>query len=149
MFSYYLGMHNWMAVFGSSEFSMRMPTALAAIGTVPICADLLRRLFDQRAALFGALSVAVSVPFVWYAQDARAYLVALSFVCAAMLAFVVAVQTRRRLAWAAYVTLTVLSVYTLVLSALMVLVQLTSLLFRPRRDVEGGPCWPRSELWAC
>ena len=139
MFSYYLGMHYWIAVFGSSEFSMRMPTALAAIGTIPTCACLLRRLFDGRAASFGAFFVAVSVPFVWYAQDARAYLVALFLACAATLAFVVALQTGRRQAWAAYVALTVLSAYTLVLSSVLVAAQLASLVFRRWRELRWRP----------
>ena len=77
MVSYYLGMHYWTALFGSSEFAIRLPTALAAIGTVPVCFHLLKRLFDLRAAVFGAFFAAVSIPFVWYAQDARAYTVAL------------------------------------------------------------------------
>jgi hypothetical protein len=50
-----------------------------------------------------------------------------------MLTFVVAVQNGHRLAWAAYVGLTVLSVYTVVLSALVVLVHAVCLLLR-RRD---------------
>jgi 4-amino-4-deoxy-L-arabinose transferase-like glycosyltransferase len=139
MFSYYLGMHYWMALFGSSEFSMRLPGALAAIVTVPTCAYLLTRLFDARAGVFGAFFVAVSVPFVWYAQDARAYVVALFLVSAATLAFVVAAQTGRDLAWAAYAALTVLAAYTLLLSAIVVLAQLASLLFRRPRGFRWPP----------
>ena len=136
MFIYYVGMHYWMALFGSSEFSIRMPTALAAIATVPVSFYLLKRLFDLRAAVFGALFVAVSVPFVWWAQTARAYVPALFLVCAATLAFVVAVQTKRRLAWASYGALTALSAYAIVLAPLVVVAQIGSLMFRRWRDLQ-------------
>jgi hypothetical protein len=136
MLSYYLSLHYWMTLFGSSEFAMRMPTALAAIGTIPVCFYLLKRLIDLRAAVFGSFFVAVSVPFVWYAQQARAYEVAIFLVCCSMLAFVVAIQTRHLIAWAAYVVPTVLAAYTIELSALVVVAQAASLFLLRRRELQ-------------
>jgi mannosyltransferase len=136
MIAYYLGLHYWLLVFGSSAFWLRLPTALAAIGTVPVCYGFLLRLFDRRAAVLGAFFVAVSVGFVWWGQNARGYVVATFFVCAAMLAFLLAVQTKSRLAWAAYVALTALAVYSSLLSALVVGVQAISLCSRRRRGQE-------------
>ena len=68
--------------------------------------------------------------------ERRAYVVGVFLVCAAMLAFVLAVQSGRRVAWAAYVALTVLSVYTVLLNILVVVVQATSLLLRHWRDLQ-------------
>jgi mannosyltransferase len=135
MFTYYLGMHFWTVVFGSSEFWLRLPTALAAVATVPVCFYLMTRLFDRRAAVFGSVLVAASLPFVWWAQNARAYLVAVFLVCGSTLALVVAVQTRRRLAWVLYAVLSALAVYTILLSALVLLAQAVSLLARRGRDL--------------
>ncbi|HTV12708.1 MAG TPA: glycosyltransferase family 39 protein [Acidimicrobiales bacterium] len=126
--SYYIGMHFWMELFGSTEFALRLPTAIAAIGAVPVCFAFLERLFDRRAALFGATFVAASVGFVFWSQNARAYVVAVFFVCCSMLALVCAVQGRGRRAWAAYAVLTALAIYTLVLSVLVVVAQVLSLL---------------------
>ena len=134
--AYYIGMHYWISVFGSTERALRLPTAIAAIGTIPVCFHILRRLFDHAAAVSGSFCVAVSVSFVWWAQNARAYVVAVFFVCAAMLAFVVAVQSGRRLAWAAYVVLTVIGLYTVVLSVLVVVAQAISLLLRQGQDLQ-------------
>jgi len=135
MVTYYLGMHFWVDLFGTSEVALRLPTALAAIATIPVCYYLVRRLFDARAAVFGALFVAASVPFVWWAQTARAYVVALFLLSASTLAFVVAIQTRRRVVWVVYVLLGVLSIYTILLSALVVVAQGISLLVRRWRHL--------------
>ena len=127
--AYYVGMHYWTRVFGSSEASLRLPAVISAIATVPVCFSLLKKLFDLPAAVLGSLCVAVSVPFIWWAQNARSYTVAVLLVCAATLAFVIAVQSGKRWAWAAYVALVVLSIYTVLLSALIVVVHAISLLF--------------------
>ena len=70
-------------------------------------------------------------------QNARSYVVGAFLVCASTLALVVGIQSGRRLAWAAYVVLSALAVYTVVLTALVLVAQLGSLLLLPRRAVEG------------
>lgn len=144
MVAYYLGMHYWVALFGSSETSLRTPSALAAVGTMPVCFFLLRRLFDLRAAVLGTFLLAASAPFVWYAQDARAYIVQVFFVSAATLAFVVGVQKNRLWAWALYAVLAAAAVYMLVLSALVVVAQALALVLRrhgPRRWLSVPVAW--------
>jgi len=135
MVSYYLGMHVMVTLFGTSPAVMRLPTALAAIATVPVSFYLLRRLFDRRAAVFGAAFVAVSLPFVYWAQQARGYAVATLLVTASTLALVLGVQTRRRAANVAYVALSVLAIYTILLSALVLVAQAASLTLRRRNEV--------------
>jgi uncharacterized membrane protein len=71
MVTYYLGMHVMITLFGTSEVVLRLPSALAGMATVPTSYYLLRRLFDRRAAVFGATFVAVSLPLVYWSQQAR------------------------------------------------------------------------------
>ena len=134
--AYYLGMHFWTGVFGDTETALRAPSALAAIGMVPVCYYLVRRLFGAWAAVLSAACVAVSLPMVWWGQDARAYVPAVFLTCCSTLAFVVAVQARHRWAWAVYFALSVLAAYTLLLSVLVVLAQAISLLGRRRGDIQ-------------
>lgn len=140
MVAYYAAIHLVMAVFGSSPFVLRLPSALATVATVPVCFLLVRRLFDRRAATFAAFFVAGSVPLVYWGQMARGYALAVLLTTGATLAFVTAVQTGRRLAWACYCVLSVLAISTILLSALVVVAQYCSLALigRPQRPLRGA-----------
>ena len=136
MVAYYLGMHFYTEVFGTSEVTLRLPSALAAIATVPAGYLLLRRLFDSRAAVFGAFFLASSLALVWWAQTARGYLLGVFFGTTAALFLVEAVETRRRGAYVAFVVASLLAVYTILLTALVIAAQACTLVFRRRADVE-------------
>ncbi len=58
---------------GSSEFALRLPSALAGIATVPVAWGIGRELAGRRAAIVCSLLVAVGPLFVWYSQEARVY----------------------------------------------------------------------------
>jgi hypothetical protein len=136
MVAYYLGMHFWTEVFGTSEVALRLPSALAAIATVPAGYVMLRRLFDARAAVFGAFFLAASLAVAWWAQTARGYVVAVFFVTCAGALLTLAVETRRRAAYIAFVVVSLFAVYTILLSALVIGTQACTVLFRRRADIE-------------
>lgn len=97
---WYLLLHGWMALFGTSVVATHALSLVFALATVPVAWLLARRLFGDRAAwLTGALA-AVN-PFVTYfAHETRMYslVVLLGLVVAA--AFVEAfVDGRRRATW--------------------------------------------------
>jgi hypothetical protein len=135
MLAYYAGMHVVIRLFGSSPEVLRLPSAIAVILTVPVCYWLVRRLFDRRAATFSAFFVAASLPLVYWGQMARAYTVAVLLLSASTLAFVVALQTRRRTAWACYCLVSALAVWTILLAALVLAAQYCALAARRRTDV--------------
>ncbi|MFQ6026494.1 MAG: glycosyltransferase family 39 protein [Dehalococcoidia bacterium] len=68
---------------GETEFTVRLPSALAGIGTVVFTFLIARRLTEARVALLAALLVAVSPVMNWYSQEARAYSMAGFFVVSA------------------------------------------------------------------
>jgi Dolichyl-phosphate-mannose-protein mannosyltransferase len=65
----------WVDVrlFGDGEIALRLPSALAGIGTVALAWAIGRELAGRRCALVCALLVACSPLFVWYSQEARVY----------------------------------------------------------------------------
>ena len=63
----------WMAVFGDSEASLRMPSALAGIASVYVLYLLVARLMGRRVALIAALLLAVSPMHIVYSQESRTY----------------------------------------------------------------------------
>lgn len=71
---YYLLLHYWPFI--RTEFSLRLPSALASTGAVVVLYLIARRLFDQRLALTSAAILAVSPLDIWYAQEARMFALA-------------------------------------------------------------------------
>lgn len=67
---------------GQSEVSLRLPSALFGILTIPAIFMLAKRLFGSvRTALIGATLVALSPYAIWYSQEARMYAMFLLCAC--------------------------------------------------------------------
>jgi mannosyltransferase len=60
-------------LFGTSEWALRLPSALAGIAMVPVAWGIGRELSGRATAIATAAIVAVSPIFVWYSQEARVY----------------------------------------------------------------------------
>lgn len=143
MSGYYLLLHVLISWFGNSEFVLRLPSAVAAVGTVGLIGAIADRLFGRRAALFSGTLCAVSLPLVFWAQNARGYALMVGFVCAAYLAFLSLVDPppgpertgshpdRRR--WAVYVLSMTLATYASFVAVLVIPAQIVALLPRRRR----------------
>jgi hypothetical protein len=87
MLAYYLLMHVVIGVFGSGEVAIRVVSVIATGATAGIVAALGVRLFDSRRVAWSAAGlVAVSVPLVYWGQDARGYALMVSFATASFLA---------------------------------------------------------------
>ena len=70
---YYLLMHGWVAVFGESAASLRMPSALAMALAAVLIALVGRRLFDPAVGLTAGLIFAGLPAVSRYSQEARPY----------------------------------------------------------------------------
>jgi hypothetical protein len=60
-------------ILGTSEWALRLPSALAGIALVPVAWAIGKELAGRPAAIATAAIVAVSPIFVWYSQEARVY----------------------------------------------------------------------------
>jgi mannosyltransferase len=70
---FYLAEWLWTRVAGTSEFALRLPSALCGIALVPVAWAIGRRLAGERAAVALAAVVAVHPLLVYYSQEARGY----------------------------------------------------------------------------
>jgi mannosyltransferase len=70
---YYLFMHIWILLFGSSPLSVRMPSVLAMCGATACTMAIAERLFDRRIALTASMIFAVIPGVARYAEEARSY----------------------------------------------------------------------------
>lgn len=115
----------WMAAFGTSEVSVRFPSALFGVGSIVAGYYLADELFDRRTALVASVLLAVSPFQVWYAQEARAYTMLVFFTLVSTYALV-RLANAATFDWrpaALYVVATVLLVYTHVFAGFVVLAQ--------------------------
>lgn len=93
---YYLVLHFWIDVFGDSEASLRMPSALAMAATAALTAALGRRLFDTGTGLAAGLIMAALPATTRYGQEARPYAFAIGL---AALATLLLLRAMERPSW--------------------------------------------------
>ncbi|MFC4065253.1 glycosyltransferase family 39 protein [Actinoplanes subglobosus] len=99
---YYLFLHFWTAIAGTSEVALRLPSILAMAGAVALAAELGRRLFTPATGLVAGLLLCLVPNTSRYAAEARPYAFACLFAALALLLLVRAVQKGGRLPWIWY-----------------------------------------------
>ncbi len=116
--AYYLFLHLWMAVVGTSLFGMRLPGIAAMVGAVVCVAATGQRLFGKRAGFAAGIFFALTPAIARYATELRSYpFVALAAALASLL-LVRAVEQPSRRRWAGYTA-------ALVMAGLFNLISLT------------------------
>jgi mannosyltransferase len=70
---YYLLLHAWMEVFGTSDFAVRLLSGLIGVATIPVCWLAARRHGGRDAATAALVLVATSPFLVRYAFETRMY----------------------------------------------------------------------------
>lgn len=91
---YYLLLHWWTALAGTSETALRLPSIVAMAGAVAVAAELGRRLFTPMAGLVTGLILCMIPNTSRYAAEARPYAFACFFAVLALLLLV-----RNRTPW--------------------------------------------------
>jgi len=69
---YYLALH-MVSPWIHSDFSLRLPSALIGIATIPVLFLIAESLFNRRVALLSSLFLCLSTFHVWFSQEARSY----------------------------------------------------------------------------
>ncbi|MCL5025252.1 MAG: glycosyltransferase family 39 protein, partial [Chloroflexi bacterium] len=100
----------WMKAAGSSEFAVRLPSAILGALMVPLAARWGTRLVGPGVGLVAALLVAFNPFLVWYSQETRMYIAAALFAAWSVLALDNAIAGRQGFRW--YVLATALLIYT-------------------------------------
>lgn len=70
---YYLIAKPWIMIFGTSAFSVRFLSLLFSLGIVYLVYKIVEKIFDDRAAFWASMLVALSPFMVRFAQEARMY----------------------------------------------------------------------------
>ncbi|MHB1986573.1 MAG: glycosyltransferase family 39 protein [Acidimicrobiales bacterium] len=141
MMAYYALIHGLISVFGTSTLVLRLPSVVAAALTAAVVSLIGQWLFDRRIGLAAGLISAVSLPLVYWGQDARAYALMFAFGATSYLGFIGLIDGESRTgegrpprwAWPLYVVSLVLATYMSFVALLIVPAQLGSLYWYRRR----------------
>ncbi|HEV2068996.1 MAG TPA: glycosyltransferase family 39 protein [Acidimicrobiales bacterium] len=93
---YYLLLHGWMGVFGSSEAAVRALSLVFAVAAVPVAWWAGRSLFGRRAGWVAAVLVAFSSYLTVHSREARMYSLVVLLGLVAVTSFLQAFALRRR-----------------------------------------------------
>lgn len=102
---YYLFMHFWVSVFGTSVLAMRMPSLLAMCGATVCTALIAQRLFDRRVAFTAAFVFSLIPGIDRYACEARSYGLVVLGSTLALLALLRVLEQPSRRRWILYAAL--------------------------------------------
>jgi mannosyltransferase len=145
MLAYYLLMHVVIAWFGHAAWVLRLPSVVANAATGGLVAAIALRLFaDRRLATAAGLLTVISLPLVFWGQNARGYALLVTLSVGSFLALVAILQapSHRRpssVAISAYVLSTLAALYVGYDAALLIPAQLALLLvFRARARLVIG-----------
>lgn len=137
--------HGSRSIFGESPWTIRLPSLLFGVATVPLLAQLGRAVGARREGLAAALLLAVSYHHVWFSQNARGYSAIACLTVAGMWLLLRALSEPRRAfpRWLAYAVVAALGAYTHLTMILVVVGHAAAVavdLTRRRRWVEWrGP----------
>jgi uncharacterized membrane protein len=117
---YFLLLHPWRDLMGTTEFAIRFPSTVAGILVIPIAYLLARQFrFSRRTGLLLSLLLATAPYLVWYGQEAKMYTALMALVTLAFFAYLRALATSRIGWWLLFVAATSFSFYLHILAPLM------------------------------
>jgi mannosyltransferase len=120
---YFLVLRGWIALTGTNEYAMRFLSLFFGVLCVPLAYALGRRLFNPQAGFFAALLVAASPYLTWYSQEVKMYTLVSVLALLAIYALRRAIVGDGWYWWAVQVVATGLAVYTHIIVALLIPVQ--------------------------
>jgi len=132
---YFLILHYWVILFGTSEFAVRLLSALFGVLALPMIYVLGRQLFNEEVGLVAALILALSSFNIQYSQEARMYSLMVLLALLSMYFFTRFLQRNTVAISVGYVVSTTLLLYTHVYGMFVVIAQnvyLLTLLFLSR-----------------
>ncbi|MDD1720574.1 MAG: glycosyltransferase family 39 protein [Euryarchaeota archaeon] len=120
---YYLLLHYWSLLFGTSEGAVRFLSLVFGVLAIPMTYAVGRQLFNEEAGLVGALLLALSLLNIQLSQETRMYSLMVLLALVSMYFFLRFLQQRTPLITIGYVLSTVLLLYTHVYAVLILVIQ--------------------------
>jgi len=136
---YYMTLHVWMGLFGTSEATTHTLSLIFALLTIPVGYWAGRSLFGERAGWFTAILFALNSYLTTYAQETRMYSMLALFTLVAAAAFLQAFVFRRRRYLPVLSVAMALMLYTHNWAAFFIAGSLTALVYLVAASSERRP----------
>jgi len=118
---FFLGLRPWLQMMGTSEFVLRLPSAMAGVAAVPMLWLLARRLVGEGIVpLLAAALLAINPYAVWYGQEGKMYTIITFLALVASWCWIHGAETRKWRWWFAYAAILSLAMYTHLLAILII-----------------------------
>ncbi len=128
---YFLLMRPWFALAGTSEYALRYTSALFSLLAIGLIWQVARRLLPgsgrlsiANTPLLAALLLTLNPYQLWYSQEGKMYALVVVLTLASTWAWLEAMRAGSRWRWLIYLVITSISIYTHLLSALILPVHL-------------------------
>jgi uncharacterized membrane protein len=120
---YFIILHYWVRVFGDSEVSLRLPSVLFGLLSIPMIYKIGSAIFDKKVGALASLLLAIAMIHIRYSQEARGYSLMALLALVSMYYFIGILQTPSLARSTGYVIATGLLLYTHFYGLLIVLCQ--------------------------
>lgn len=84
---YFVLLKLWIQIFGDTEVALRAPSLLASVLLIPVTYSIGVRVFSRRAAIVGVVLLTLSPLHLYFAQEARMYMLLTLFAALYFLAY--------------------------------------------------------------
>src|SRR3989338_5813092 len=108
---YHFTLYYWTRLFGISETTLRLYSALFGIFSIPFVFLIARKLYGKRNAILSSFLFAISIPAIAYSQEARPYALYLLLGLASIYYFINSLKSNKNYHWALYILFTVIGLY--------------------------------------
>ncbi|MDD5245767.1 MAG: glycosyltransferase family 39 protein [Candidatus Omnitrophica bacterium] len=109
---YWIILHLWTRLFGFSELSLRLPSAIFNFLSVVFVYKMGKVIFNRQVAIFAAALIGLSAFHLWYAQEARDYSAVLFFGTFSSYLLLRALNSKKIIWWVSFALFSLCGVYT-------------------------------------
>jgi hypothetical protein len=127
---HYFLLHLWSAL-GQSEFALRSISAIFGIATVPVIAELGKRLYSRQAGIIAAAIFTVHIFAIKFSQEIRAYPMVMFFAALGWLQLTRVVREPSRKNWFWFSLISLAMIYSHFIAGLNLVAQVSTLVFLP------------------
>lgn len=138
---YYLLLRMWTALFGTSEFVLRVPSAFFGIINVALMYSLGKLSAHRNTGVWAAWFLAVNPFHIWYSRDARPYTLALMLVTCVMRCFLLGIRYGKWRHWLALMSVSGLAYLTHYITGAIGVIQLSFFLTTLRKTYRSLRKW--------
>ncbi len=131
---YYLMLHFWIGLFGTSEFAVRSLSAIFGGLSIFALYKLGKYLFNVKIAIYSSFIMAISIFQIYFSQEARMYSLLTLTTLLSIFFFVKSLNENRPRFWVSYIIASILMLYSHAYGIFILILQFFCLLVYYRHE---------------